>query len=338
MAVIWWWIRVTSPAPSSPRYGRNPRWREEVASLLFPIVLLLVLLPMPTTFNNPPQLITLCVVFCIDVGALFLKRAGMLRLAGTIITITIEFGLCSSVLGASPSDATSLPLLDLLVQSSTVAMAFFPPVAVFLMAFFNCLFIVTSLKTFPHEPAFSQQLANNFGSIVFPPILLQIFVAGISFIIIRALIKEITRADNAEELAQLKQSEAELRQREAEQAQQLEIGIQSILQALNTVAAKGDFSIRVPLAQENILWRVGYSVNNLLARLQGFKQEKVELDKTRTIAQQLTEYIRQGKHYPLNQWTGTSLDQLIIEINKQLNTSKGPSDQSPPNAASRHYR
>jgi hypothetical protein len=64
---------------------------------------------------------------------------------------------------------------------------------------------------------------------------------------------------------------------------QLEDGIQSVIQSLNTVIAKGDFSIRVPLAQENILWRVGHSINNLLARLQAFKQEKAELDKTRII-------------------------------------------------------
>ena len=296
--LVKWWIRITSPVPGSPASLRNPRWREEVSSLLFPIVLLLVLLPIPTALNNPPQLIILCTVFCIDVGALFLKRAGMIYIAGTIITITIEFGLCSAVLANGLSDAVNLPLLDLLVQSSIVAMAFFPPLTVFLIAFLNCLFIFSAIKFSPHGPAFSLQLAHNFGGIVFPPILLQIFVAGVSFIIIRALIKEIRRADSAEELAQLRQSEAELRKREAEQAQQLEDGIQLILQALNTAAAKGDFSMRVPLAQENILWRVGYSINNLLARLQGFKQEKAELDKTRTIAHQLTECIRQGKYYP----------------------------------------
>jgi hypothetical protein len=147
---------------------------------------------------------------------------------------------------------------------------------------------------------------------------LQIILAIACFAVIRALLKEIKRADNAEELAQLRQSEAELRKREAQQAQQLEEGIQLILQSLNTAATKGDFSMRVPLAQENILWRVGYSINNLLARLQGFKQEKAELERTRAVATQLAECIRQGQHFPMNQWTGTSLDQLIIELNKQI--------------------
>lgn len=334
--LVAWWISITSPAPGSPAYGRNPQWREEVTSLLIPVVFLLVLLPMPTMFNNPLQLTIFGVACCIDVGALFLKRAGRIYLTGAIITITIEVGLYSAVWATSIHDAMNLPMLDLLVQSSIVAMAFFPPLTVFLIAFLNSLFIVISLKTFPHEADFSQQLAHNFGGLAFPPILLQIFVAGVSFIVIRALIKEIKRADNAEELAQLKQSEAELRQREAEQAMQLEDGIQSVIQALNTVTAKGDFSIRVPLAQENILWRVGHSINNLLARLQAFKQEKAELDKTRIIVNQITECIREEKPYPLTQWTGTSLDQLIMEFNNHLNRLTRSSDQLPPNPMPRH--
>jgi hypothetical protein len=279
---------------------------------------------------------------CIDIGALLLKRTGRLYLAGTILITTTELGLFSAVLSLGHLDVVNLPLLDQLLQSVVVAMAFFPPITVFFITLLNCAFIAGSLMFQPHTVALDHNLAHNFLSILFPSILLQIFVAGVSFIIIRALIKEIRRADTAEELAQLRQSEAELREREAEQARQLEEGIQLILQALNTAAARGDFSMRIPLAQENILWRVGYSINNLLARLQGFKQEKSELDKTRAVANQLTECIRQGQYFPLSKWTGTSLDQVIIEINKQLGASARPLDQPldqpPSHTASSRYR
>jgi hypothetical protein len=222
----------------------------------------------------------------------------MIYIAGVIITVTIEFGLCSSVLATGHLDGVDLPILNLFLQSSIVAIAFFPPITVFLIAFLNCLFVLGVLKFQPHTATLDHQLAQNFLRIATTPILLQIFVAGVSFIIIRAL----------------------------------------ILQALNTAAAKGDFSLRVPLAKENVLWRVGYSINNLLARLQGFKQERVELDKTRAVANQLTECIRQGQNLPLNQWTGTSLDQLIIELNKQFQGSARLLDQSAPNVASQHYK
>jgi len=242
----------------------------------------------------------------------------MLRTTGIFVLLTIEIGLCSAVFSLRTLDGLDFPIFDLLVEASLVAMAFFPPLTVFLVALWNCLFMVCALNLLPHTVALNQTLANNSTLSIARAVILQFFVAGISFIMIRALTKEIKRADNAEEIAQLKQSEAELRKREAEQAQQLEEGVQLILQALNAAAAKGDFSMRVPLAQENILWRVGYCINNLLARLQGFKQEKTELQKTRAVASQLAEYLRQGQSYPLHQWTGTSLDQLIIELNKQL--------------------
>jgi len=331
--LVAWWIRITSPDPDSPAGRRNPQWREEVTSLLFPVVILPVVLSIPTAFTNPPILIILLTVLCIDVGAVFLKRAGNMRLAGIIITITVEFGLCSAVLSPGHIDIQSMSVFDLLVQSIIVTMAFFPPLTVFLICLVNCSFILATLRFFPHGAALNQYLPQNLMTLGLSPILLQIYVAGVSFIIIRALMKEIMRANNAEELAEVKQSEAELRKREAEQARQIEEGIQLILQALNTAAAKGDFSMRVPLAQENILWRVGYSINNLLARLQGFKHERAELDKTRVVAEQLTACIRQATPFPLNQWTGTSLDQLIIELNKHL---LARSTDQPPLHASFH--
>ena len=325
--LVAWWIRITSPAPSSPTYGRNPQWREEVASLILLIEIALLTITLPAVLQKPIGLIVQVGSIIAFVGALFLKRIGMLRITGIIVLFTIEVGLCSAVLSLGILDGTDFQLFDLLLEASLVAMAFFPPLTVFLVAFWNCFFIACAVNLLPHTAALNQMLATNYTFFILRAAVLQLFVAGISFMMIRALTKEIKRADNAEEIAQLKQSEAELRKREAEQAQQLEEGIQLILQALNTAAAKGDFSMRVPLAQENILWRVGYSINNLLARMQGFRQEKAELEKTRAVANQLAECLRQGQSYSLNQWTGTSLDQLIIELNKHLSGSAKLSDQ-----------
>jgi hypothetical protein len=106
-------------------------------------------------------------------------------------------------------------------------------------------------------------------------------------------------------------------------SKQIEDGIQHILATLNTVVSQNDFSMRVPLKQENILWRVGRSINNLLSRLQGFKQNQEELKKTHFIAEGVAQHIREGRPIQLNTWTGTALDPVIIEYNKRL--------QIPPN-------
>jgi hypothetical protein len=339
--LVAWWIRITSPVPGSPASLRNPQWREEVTSLLCFLVILESLLPMSTAIEQLPDpriLITLLTTLSLKVGAVFLKRAGKMEIAGVLILAATQLSQFYAMFAPGYLTISSLDLLSLLVLSIVITMAFFRPVIILWICMLNCCYIFGVLEFFPHTAALNQQFTQNFASTLTTPIQLQITVALASFILIRALLKEIRRADNAEELAQLKQSEAELRKREAQQAQQLEEGIQLILQSLNTAATKGDFSMRVPLAQENILWRVGYSINNLLARLQGFRHEKAELEKTRAVATQLTECIRQGQYFPMNQWTGTSLDQLIIEINKQLNISARSSDQPLPHTTSHHYQ
>ncbi len=320
-----WWIRVTSPAPDSPAYGRNPQWREEVASLFCFIMILQILIPIPAAIQqlpNPTSLIALLIALGLRMAAVFLKRIGRIGIAGILIVFTSQVTLLFAALGPGKLDIVSMRFLDMLIEPTVAAIIFFPPISILCFCLLNCFLIFSIIEFTPHAAVLNQQFTENFVATLTDPMQLQIFTALASFIMIRALLKEIRRADNAEELAHLRQSEAELRKREAKQAQQLEEGIQLILQALNTATVKGDFSMRVPLAQENILWRVGYSINNLLARLQGFKQEKAELEKTRAVASQLAECLRQGQSYPLNQWTGTSLDQLIVELNKHLNGQK----------------
>ena len=131
------------------------------------------------------------------------------------------------------------------------------------------------------------------------------------------LIRAIARADRAEEIAELEHRQREQDQRELEMKTQLEEGVQQLIVSLNAAASKGDFSVQVPLAQENILWRVGRAVNTLLSRLQGFRRDLAELERTRKVATILTEYTRRGQNFPSEQWTGTSLDPLIIELNRQ---------------------
>jgi hypothetical protein len=108
----------------------------------------------------------------------------------------------------------------------------------------------------------------------------------------------------------------------------MEQSIHDMLDALANPTAGADFSPRVPISREDILWRVGYSLNTLLARMQGLKQEKTELEKARAVAEQLRECMRRGQYFPLNQWTGTLIDPLIIEYNRALSMSANPSDRS----------
>jgi hypothetical protein len=122
----------------------------------------------------------------------------------------------------------------------------------------------------------------------------------------------------ARKIAELEAIEIKRQEEQLVMSKQIEDGIQHILATLNTVVTHNDFTMRVPLKQENILWRVGRSINNLLSRLQGFKQNQEELKKTHAIALTVAQYIRDGMPIQLNSWTGTALDPVIIEYNKRL--------------------
>jgi hypothetical protein len=64
------------------------------------------------------------------------------------------------------------------------------------------------------------------------------------------------------------------------QKQELEIGIQLILET-HIQVANGDFATRAPLAQDHLLWQISYSLNNLLARLQRLNQAESDLQRAK---------------------------------------------------------
>src|SRR5438132_13641736 len=101
-------------------------------------------------------------------------------------------------------------------------------------------------------------------------------------------------------------------------SKQIEDGIQQIITTMSTVVVHNDFSIRVPLSQENILWRASKSINNLLSRLQGLKHSQEELKRTRAIAAEVAQYMRDGRPIQLTSWTGTAFEPVILEYNNWL--------------------
>jgi nitrate/nitrite-specific signal transduction histidine kinase len=66
----------------------------------------------------------------------------------------------------------------------------------------------------------------------------------------------------------------------AQQKQELESGIEQILQT-HVQVANGDFSTRAPLARDHLLWQIAHSLNNLLARLQSLSHAEAELQRVK---------------------------------------------------------
>jgi hypothetical protein len=209
----------------------------------------------------------------------------------------------------------TLPTFDLLLEVTLVSVAFFRARSIFIITAINIAIIVGSILLLPKAPDLVAFLRYDTYDVVIRPIILQLFGAFIVYVWVNSAYQAILRADRAEEVAELERREIERQEQEIEQKKQLDFGIDQIMSSLNRVA-NGETNVKVPLDQNNVLWRVGYSINNLLARIQAIREERAELIRTKQTAAALTESLKYGQLPRWDRWTHTCLDELLIELRK----------------------
>jgi hypothetical protein len=232
--------------------------------------------------------------------AMLFNRGGKSIVSSILLIVVIDLA-CGLMLLTSPMglDVANLPVFDVLIVSELIAVSLLPAVSVFPIALANILFILGDIALQPHTPALNQLLATGMAyDVVAQPVGLQIIVAVATYLWVRSALRAITRADRAEEIA-------ELQRREAERTHQLETGIQQLLQT-QVRAANGDLTARTNLSQDNLLWKVGISLNMLLTRLQKAGREanraEYENQQLRREVARLTEYVREtraDRHFAL---------------------------------------
>jgi len=329
-----WWYRFTCPK-LSPEIAKSLEGREKIRRARLASLTLLVLsgfaiLPMPVALidRNIPLLVTLLVMLLVYQIAALCNRKDNLALAGLLTILVLELGLVL-FFGTIPGglNIQELRVFDIFLEASLVSVAFFPARSVFIVTAINIAIIVGTVLLLPKAPDLAAFLHDNAYAVFDLPITLQLFGAFIVYVWVNSAHKAIIRADRAEEIAELERREVERQEQEIEQKRQLDYGIEQILGSLNKVA-NGDTHAKVPLDQNNILWRVGYSINNLLARIQAFREERAELARTRQAAAAITEALKYGQFPSFNGWTHTCLDGLLIELRKVSNWQQshtGPS-------------
>ena len=213
-------------------------------------------------------------------------------------------------------NTSALPIFSLLVLSLMCAVSFLPPAWVFVVAAINALFTLFVLTSLPSSGELHHLLLTAFPGIATPILLSQFIVSIVAYIWVRGARLAILRADRAEEIAAFERRELERQQLEIEQKQQLDTGIQQLIQT-HVEVANGNFAARAPLLKENVLWQVAYSLNNLLARLQSYRLLNVQQRRNQEALNYLIQAVQRAKKEgePLRvQQTGTPVDALIIEL------------------------
>ena len=257
------------------------------------LITLIVLLAAPVAIytKNMPMLASLLSALFFNAITLWFNRRGHVMIAGllTIIPMTLGFTL-GQILTPGGITIDNVRIFDLLVASDLLVVSLFPPASVFLAAAANSFLIWAIISFAPHNAELGQLLAGNRYGIILLPILIQFVVALPAYLLMRSTYQALLRADRAEELATLTQQNIELQQREIERTQQVTRGIELILAAMVRFA-NGDIYARAPESQENVLWRIGRSLNTLLARQKDYQRKMVELEQARKRIDELQAYL-----------------------------------------------
>jgi large-conductance mechanosensitive channel len=326
------WYRLSAP-PEPPieadLAAREAFRRGRLTSvvLLFFLVLAVIFIPVAIFGASKFLLPLMLIVLVVIVIAVLFNRAGKISIAGAILVASVEIAFMISLSTERQGlGVYNLPTLDMLVLPELLAVSLLPGASVFFVALLNCLFIWFALDTtlIHHQAGLQTMMGGQSGyGVLVRPIIIQVLVAIVTFLWVRSTQRAIARADRAEVIAQLEHAIAQQEHTIAQEKRQLESSIQQIVQA-HTQISNGDYNVRIPLTQENVLWQVAGSLNNLLSRLQRYRQESQQYQHMSTEINQLTTEVRRARasRQPLRyRRSGTPLDALVLELTSPVSSS-----------------
>jgi hypothetical protein len=271
--------------------------------------------------------------------AAILNRFGWTLIAAFLVPILLMAVIALAVLGALQLDIILFPAFDLFVLPIFLTSLIINRRAPWLFALVAIGFIVAVFFYEPHALTTATTPpdghATNFDMIAYYTgifgwwgmlnrhIGLILFAAFFGWLGARSQESSILRADRAEELA-------ELERRELDRTHELEEGVRQLL-AVHVHLANGDFNVRAPAIRNSLLWQIGSSLNNLIARLGRLAQADFVLRRTQEEANRVTEaiYMLNSGRQPI--WpapSNTPLDRLVDVLRGSL-TPRGPGGPAP---------
>lgn len=323
-----WWYHLTAPAKqplSAPLEQREIARQGRLTSTVLAMVAgSLIILALPTSFalHSPTLLIVLCVLLTVVTLSLILNRIGKGFLGGLLVVIAMNLSLAISII-TWPGGLTTntLPILDIIVVEPTlVALALLPPRSVFVVALFNSIFIIADFALQSRSPDLIHVMSFDGYEVITRPLYLLVFVVGIVYPVMRSTLRTIVLGDRATEIAKVQQDLTEQEHIVAQEKHNLDADIVEIVHT--HVRASKDPGARVAMERIHILSQVAGSLNNLLARLQSYRQATVELARTQAEIVRLVQDLHQAKkgiRVPRRMLTGTAVDELILEISAEYN-------------------
>ncbi|GCE51025.1 hypothetical protein EI42_04991 [Thermosporothrix hazakensis] len=329
-----WWLNLTAPprdelTTSSPFKRAELRKSELLGYCLFVIACFLCF-DLILAFRNPLPSIPLVLSF-VPILALvsWLNRANRTKIAGTIfISCIMIVVMCVITFVMSKRNGADLfAAYDFFVYPLLIGSLFLPRSMIFPFVILDIVFIIWHV-CFGSVPPETHQLIESSGRfiIILRPSIVLFTVALVSWLGMATMERTLLRADRAEELIAARQVMAEQSMQLAEQHERLEAGIAQILH-VHKEAAQGNYAVRAPVHSNDVIWQIGRSLNNLLARYERLARDSEELAQTRNEVEQISIYIeamRRGKQVALPQCQTPLGKRLLFAFGSRPTRSSNP--------------
>lgn len=325
-----WWLNLTAPPPLTGIPSMAERERQRKAELTSYSILAVFLFLVTLVSNSVADPSTGEAVGTMAGGLILvaiLNRGGATRAAGFLIPFLLMVLIMGAVIEAkgglrviwfSAWDLLALPVFISAFLLGWRTPWFFAAAAI--------AFIVGDLALQPHDLITTAGVANfdeihyelgiwGFWGLVNRPIGLIAFGAFFGSIGAYSVDWAMRLLDRAEEIAKIERAVAE-------QRRQLEVGVRQILD-MHVRIANGDFSRPAALSQDNVLWQIMVSLNNLAQRYQSAGQAQFTLERTEAAIDRLVqalEYAQQGQQPIWPAFSRTRVDKLLVLFRGRGNT------------------
>lgn len=305
------WLDLVAPSaapPDAPLAERERVRRAELSGYVLLGVLFVGLALVPNGLANFPTLVSSAIIIASAVVAGMLNRTDHTTSAALVLIAAFTLALGGALVWAPELDLMWMPALDFFAVPVLLAALLLPRQVPFIVGTVNIGIVTALLVLKPRDPALAQMAASlGIYHFVIRPAMLIVIVAIASWLWSRSVEQAIARADRAEEIAA---AEHQL----AAQKVQLERGIQGLLET-HVRIANGDFSARAPVGQDNVLWQIAVSLNNLVGRLGKWAQVDQRLQHTEIEIDRLASAVEHAQHGQRPLWPalgGTRVDRLTL--------------------------
>lgn len=321
--MLGWWVDFTAPPRPTGLISITQRERLRKAELTSYILLAVFAFLITLISNSLASQSTAVAVGTMAIGLIIagvFNRLGATRTAAILVPALLTALIMLSLLGASGLQLLGLPIYDLFVIPIFVSSLTIDRRAPWLFAALTIGFLILDFLFQPHA-LINAPNAQNFDDLAYQTqiygiwgminrhVALNFFAAMVCWLGARSVDLAIKRADLAEEVGALQKVIAD-------QKREQDYGIDQLILA-HTRAANGDYSVRVPLGENNALFRVAGSLNNLLNRLQRSSQAEFMLRRCDAEITRLVNALDDfnSRRHPL--WpspAGTPVDEILRRL------------------------